>query len=136
MLKEELCDAVKHQVRYHTKWGHKIVGKSGPIEVTRAEYNEAFGAEVPEDPFIPLEHVWEWFWLLNGRRQSGFDSPNPITYGEIGSWSNLTRIIIAPSEIELLIAMDDAFLEQVSIERKSRSERDKEKVKSKPGSKG
>lgn len=122
-----MCNAVKHQVRYHIKWGHKIVGKNGPVEVTRAEYNEAFGAEVPEDPFIPLEHVWTWFWLLNGRRQSGFDSPNPISYDQIYYWSLLTRTVITPSEIELLVEMDDAFLSQVAEERKGRVERDKEK---------
>lgn len=114
------------------KWGHKIASKEGPIEVTRAEYNEAFRVEVPEEPVISLEHVWNWFWLLNGRRKSGFDSPNPIGYDEVYSWSVLTRTIVTPSEVGLLMAMDDAFLEQVAIEKKGRRESD-EQNKSKKG---
>jgi hypothetical protein len=114
------------------KWGHKVADKDGPREVTRAEFNEAFGAYTPEEPFVPLEHVWNWFWLLNARRQPGFESPSPITYEQVHSWSVLTRTIITPSEVELLMAMDDVFLEQVSIERKGKRERDESESKSKP----
>jgi hypothetical protein len=107
------------------KWGHKIASKEGPIEVTRAEFNESFGVPVPDDPVVSLEHVWSWFWHLSNRRQPGFDSQAPITYSEIKNWTLLTRTVVTPSEVELLIAMDDAYLEQISIERKARHERDK-----------
>lgn len=106
------------------KWGHKVSSNNETLEVTRAEYNAAFGVEVPEEPEIPLDHVWIWFWTLNRRRQSGGDGLNPLTYQEVYSWSALTRTIVTPSEVELLMEMDNAFIEQVSIERKAKAERE------------
>jgi hypothetical protein len=106
------------------KWGHKIASKGGPIDVTRAEFNESFGAQVPDAPVVSLEYVLSWFWHLSNRRAPGFDGVAPISYTEIGSWTALTRTIVTPSEIELLVAMDNAYLEQIGIERTAKRERD------------
>jgi len=112
-------------------WGHKVIGKDGQIEATRAEYNEAFGAEekTPEAPDIPdaAMHVWEWFWRLNARRPPGFDSMAPLTYSEIYHWSALTRTQITPDEINMIVQMDDAYLQAISAERKEQRDRDKAK---------
>jgi len=122
---------LKHQIRYETHWGHKISGKDGQIEVTRAEWMAAFGVEdkIPEPPVIPdaVMHVWEWFWKLNARRVPGFDSMAPLTYSEIYHWSALTRTQIATQEINMLIQMDDVYLQAISAERKEQRDRDKTK---------
>lgn len=61
------------------------------------------GIDVPD----VVSHVWRWFWSLNRRRTQG---PNPIGFAEIESWSRMTRTEVLPVEIEMLIAMDDAFI--------------------------
>ena len=99
------------------------------MEVTRLEYNEQAGVESPPQPEIPecAEHVWNWWWQLNARRQPGFDSLAPFSYAEIHSWILLTCRYVAPEEIAWLIQMDDAWLATIAEERKARSEREKER---------
>lgn len=106
-------------------WGHKVISKDGQAEVTRAEYNAAFGVESPDEPEIPdvVMHVWEWWWRLNARRSPGFDAMAPLTYFEIYHWSALTRTQITPDEIGMLIQMDDAYLVAVGTERKEQHDR-------------
>lgn len=115
---------MRHHVRYHVHLGHKIDSKEGKQRVTREEYNEAFGVDSPDPPIFPdaVEHVWEWWWKLQKRRQSGFDSQNPITYTEIFHWAFLTRTQITPPEVEMLAQLDDAFIEQISIEKEGMRE--------------
>jgi len=126
-LGEALADVLKYQVRYSMHWGHKVSGKGGQVDATRVEYNAAFGVESPDPPPIPdaVTHVWEWWWKLNARRVPGFDSMSPLTYSEIYHWSVLTRTKIATQEINMLIMMDDAYLQAVNAERKEQRERDK-----------
>lgn len=109
------------------KWGHRVLSKDGQVEVTRTEYNMAFGVESPDPPEVPeiVNHVWEWWWQLNARRSSGFDSISPITYSEIYHWLVLTRTQIMPAEIEIIIKLDDAYLLAVSTERKEQRDRNK-----------
>ena len=130
-LGEALADALRYQVRYQMHWGHKVSNKGGQVEVTRAEFNEAYGAgdKTPEPPEIPdaVAHVWEWWWRLNARRSSGFDSMSPLSYSEIYHWSALTRTQITPDEINMLMQLDDAYLAAVNTERKEQRERDKTK---------
>ena len=105
------------------------MAKGGEIDATRAEYNAAFGSshETPDTPETPdaVIHVWPWWKQLDARRKPGFDSMEPITYGEIGTWSSLTRTQITPAEIGMLIQMDDAYLRAVATERKGQRDRDK-----------
>ena len=107
-------------------WGHKITGKDGQVDATRAEYNAAFGVEVPEPPDVPDQviHVWGWWWHLNSRRAPGFDAMSPLSYSDIYHWSALTRTQITPDEINMLIQMDDAYLQAVNAERKEQRDRD------------
>lgn len=118
---------LEHHVRYEMHWGHKVTGKDGDVEVTRAEFNIAFGAEnkTPDVPEVPdiVEHVWTWWWQLNSRRAPGFDAMAPITYSEIYHWSTLTRTQITPNEINMLIQMDDAYIQAVNVERKEQRDR-------------
>jgi hypothetical protein len=109
------------------KWGHKVISKEGQIEVTRAEYNEAFGVESPEPPALPdaVIHVWEWWWQLNARRSSGFESLPPLSYSEIHHWSTLTRTQILPIEISIIVKLDDAYLRAIATERSEQRDREK-----------
>lgn len=110
------------------KWGHTLNNREGPVEVTRAEYNENFGVEVPEAPEIPDAglHIWEWWWRLSSRRITYSEVMAPLSYSDIFHWSILTRTQISPSEIEVLFAMDDAYLSAVAAERKGQRERERE----------
>ena len=106
-------------------WGHKVSGKDGEVDVTREEYNAAFGADSPEQPEIPdaVTHVWGWWQQLTARRKPGFESLSPLTYSEIYHWSALTRTQITPTEISMLVQMDDAYLLAVNTERKGQRDR-------------
>ncbi|KWV17132.1 phage tail assembly chaperone [Xanthomonas translucens] len=78
---------------------------------TRRQRNARFGepspvVEVPEE----AAHVWAWFWLLSGRRRSG---PEALNYAEIGEWQRLSQQDVLPAEIDMLVAMDDAYLRAV-----------------------
>ena len=68
-------------------------------------------------------HVWPWFWQLSQRRTSGFDSANPLTWGEIAAWQQLTRTLILPEEIELILMMDSAWLEAVAEHREEQKDK-------------
>jgi hypothetical protein len=127
-LGEDLAEALCYHVRYEMHWGHTTIGHDGQAEVTRAEYNEAFGVEVPEAPEIPdaVIHVWSWWWELSNRRKPGGESLAPLTYSEIYHWSSLTRTQITPSEIGMMIQMDDAYLRTVAEERKEQYARNRD----------
>jgi hypothetical protein len=58
--------------------------------------------------------MWEWFWALSDRRSRGYDSPEPVSYGEMHAWQQLTRTIIRPEEVEVLTMMDAAWLRAIS----------------------
>ena len=78
---------------------------------TRRQRNERFGEKSPEVR-VPDEvhHVWGWFWTLSARRKSG---PEALTFGEIGEWQRITGQAVLPEEVEMLTAMDDAYLRAV-----------------------
>jgi hypothetical protein len=109
-------------------WGHTTLSKEGQVEVTRAEYNESFGVETPEAPDLPDagSHIWEWWRQLDSRRVTYSEVAAPLTYSEIYYWSTLTRTQISPSEIDVLIIMDDTYLKAVADERKEQRARAKE----------
>jgi hypothetical protein len=92
----------------------------------RREYNTRFGQSEknPEPVEIPegAEHIWNWFWALSKRRRSG---PEHIAYQEIGEWSRLTGTLVSPDEIDMLLAMDDAWMLAI------REDQDKAEVEAK-----
>jgi len=80
--------------------------------------------------------VWDWWWELNSRRPPGFENLAPISYNEISSWLFLTKRLVAPEEINWLIAMDNAWLLTISEERNAKREREKEESERNKGNKG
>lgn len=88
---------------------------------TRRERNARFEEEAPEVD-VPDEgmHVWAWFWSLSARRHSG---PEPIAFCELSAWSRQMQVDVTPDEIEMLMAMDDAYLKAVHEEQEAARER-------------
>lgn len=111
-------------------WGHKIADRGGPVEVTRHEYNTQAGVETPAQPEVPFcaLHVWGYWWELNARRPPGFESIAPFSFTEIHFWQAATGRSLDTAEITWLIAMDDAWLDEIAKERKARNEREKEEA--------
>lgn len=106
------------------KWGHKISRGDEQIDVTRAEYNQAFGVAVPEQPEIPdvAMHAWLIWWRLNARRPAG-EHVNPLSYTEAESFCRLTGTILLPEDMQMIEAIDNAFIASVAEERKAMFDR-------------
>ena len=103
-------------MRWHFKWGLTVQGKDGPVQITDYEYKQHFGDPLPEEPEIPEAGflAWHYFWKLHKRRKPAFDGVSPLSYTEIRSWSEMTRTIITPEEVEFITTIDDAFVEGIS----------------------
>lgn len=116
-------------------WGHKIrQGVGGePKEVTREEYNASFGVEVPEQPEIPEcgYHAWEIWWRMNARRPTG-ENQTPLSFSEMESFSRMTGKILLPEDVEMLEAIDNAYLSSVAEERRGAFDRAREEKKPAP----
>lgn len=68
---------------------------------------ELAGPEFPE----ACAHVWTWFCQLLAKRSfSVHGAPNPISWEAIASWAWLTRSRPTPWEVDLLCALDLAWL--------------------------
>lgn len=76
----------------------------------------------PPDLAEGSEYLLGWFYQLNDRRQQGFDGLQPMTYQEIDAWVRRKSILIHPDEIDVLTAMDSAFLRAVRDFRESQKE--------------
>lgn len=89
---------------------------------TRRERHKRFFQPDPPRANPPPEaiHLWNWFWSLSNRRPSG---PEPLAFGEIQAWSRMTRTPIRPEEVEMLTAMDDAYISEVRKEQAAAMER-------------
>lgn len=120
---------MRHHVRYNMMWGHKISQGRGqePIEVSRADYNAAFGSTTPDQPEVPEYgwHMWETWWRLNARRPTG-EGSTPIAWGEIQAFCALTGEIISPKDVKMLESLDNAYLIAVAEERRGAFERARE----------
>lgn len=123
-----------HAVRYHMHWGHKVSGKDGQIEVTRADYNMSFGVEVPEPPEIPdcAVHAWELWGKLSARRPAS-EGVCPLSPEMIESYCRVTGETVDPDDYRMIEAMDDAYISEVGKERKAMFDRDQERSKAKKG---
>lgn len=62
---------------------------------------------------MELIHTWALFLELNSARSYNGFGPNPLTYTEILSWSQLMRTDLAPWEVETLKSLDRLWLETV-----------------------
>ena len=117
-LTDELCLAVKQIARYETK------DYNGE---TRRERNKRYDmAELSPEEIIPRpgwEHLWEWFWHLDGQREQGANGPNPLNYLQLDAWQRLTGEIVRREEIQILMAMDRSYLSAFSQERAEQHDR-------------
>ena len=90
--------------------------------------------QIPEFE-IPIEgeHLWNWFWELSGRRPQGF-SISLIPYSEIKAWLEVRKLLIYDWEIEIIIKMDRAFLEeqQKTKKEKQQAKQTKQTKRTKP----
>lgn len=60
---------------------------------------------------LPFElcHVWEWWCLLNKRRQSGMDVCT-ITFTEIKAWKELYELKTTPFEIDCILMLESVYM--------------------------
>lgn len=94
---------------------------------TRRQYNAKFGqAEKNQPVIIPPQarHVWDWFWQLSNRRVSG---PEVLSYSEVQAWARMTATPVRPEEVEMLMAMDDAYVAEVREEQRAALEAERSK---------
>ena len=102
-------------MRYQIHWCRP--GEDGQTLADKAErFKSVLVPDPPEFTFY-VDHVWEWFWHLCGRRQQGLNGPQPLTYRELESWRNSVPFLVAHEEIAWLMAMDEAYLDQLALER-------------------
>lgn len=97
---------MEYQIKWHTK------NKDGITETERLGH---LGL-VPDEPEIEQGsgHILRWFYELNAKRQAGFSSPLPISFTEMEAWIRATGKIVWPDEVEVLAAMDSAYLSAVA----------------------
>lgn len=78
--------------------------------------------KTPDEPNIPneVEYVFVWFWRLSSQRRGGFSGPDALGWDTILSWSTLTGLEVRPGEVEMLVAMDSAYRDEVSREQQAR----------------
>ena len=124
---------MRFHVRYKMMWGHKLSQGKGqePKEVSRLEYNAAFGVPPPEDiPGVPecAFHAWEIWWRLNARRPTG-ENQTPISWNEMQAFCAMTGTILTPDDVQMIEALDNAYLIAVSEERRGAFDRAREENK-------
>lgn len=71
-----------------------------------------------EGPGLPplLVYVWEWFCELSAARGSNGFGANPISWAEIDAWAQRMRRNPSVFELELLQALDAAFVISMATE--------------------
>ncbi|MEQ8767213.1 MAG: hypothetical protein RL885_25100 [Planctomycetota bacterium] len=62
------------------------------------------------EPPDGLQHVWEMFCRLSGRRRMGWSAPEPIGYLEIEAFARLHGLRLSPWQIDLIARLDSEFL--------------------------
>lgn len=82
--------------------------------------------------------MWSWYWALRRRAARGDGFSQPLGYSDIAAWATMTRTLVRPEEVEMLVAMDDAYLSTSAEEREAQRKADEAdaKVKAKRGGKG
>jgi hypothetical protein len=67
---------------------------------------ELSGPECPEE----ARYLWAWFMELHRARPQGGMGPGAIGYPDIQAWCGLRGVRLAPWEVEVLTALDHAWL--------------------------
>ena len=67
-------------------------------------------------PPIPdcASHVWELFLELHKGRTYGMSGPNPLSYGDIAAWCNLTGIALSSWEVGVIKTLDMAWMKAMN----------------------
>lgn len=94
-------------LRDHLNAVEKVSGRRPP---------ELDGPPLPEC----LEYIWGWFIQLHRRRGGGF-GPAPISWEAIDAWARRTGADPTPLELELIDAIDCAYMEQAAKDSKGKS---------------
>lgn len=84
----------------------------------------------PEVPWAG-RRIWSIFLDLNATRGSNGWGPNPISHSEVEAWSRLHREPVRPHELEILRAMDTAYLKHAT-QTASKGQQSTSKVESRP----
>lgn len=72
-------------------------------------------AQLACPPFpTALSYLWQAFLRLRGRAMPTMSGPGPITYSDLDSYTRLTRMSLAPWEVQILENLDDIYLASVS----------------------
>lgn len=80
-------------------------GESPETEIAKIE------ADLEMPPFPPeLAYLWRAYHRLRQRTAMGFASTNPISWQDIDAFVRQTRFNLYPWEVEILEAIDNAFL--------------------------
>lgn len=58
-----------------------------------------------------LAYLWTIYTRLNARRSSNGFGPNPISYSEMESYLRLHGKVLSREELDLLVAVDNAYLQ-------------------------
>ncbi len=77
--------------------------------------------------------LWGIFTQLSGARGFHQYGPNPISFAEIEAWARLTRTPLQPHHVQIIKAMDAAFLEHFAL---TKGERTPDGVKALPRGSG
>ncbi len=102
----KLCDAVKHIIEYDSPDDRGITKREMLIQAGKGVKAQA--------PPKCVDHVWAWFWELNGARSSNGFGYDPVSYIEIKAWSELVQANPQDWEIRMIKAMDSTFLAETN----------------------
>lgn len=75
------------------------------------ERMEGSGAEIGFDCPPELEWHFHAFLGLSRKRSGGGFGANPLAWSEVESWARLCRIELLPWEVDVLMALDEVWLE-------------------------
>lgn len=82
----------------------------------------------PDCP-VEAEYLWRDFLLLSrGRTSNGFGA-NPLTWPDIMAWATLTRTPVTPWDVDMLIALDNAWMSDHAKQVKPKDTKAKAKTK-------
>ncbi|WP_420023355.1 phage tail assembly chaperone [Cereibacter azotoformans] len=65
--------------------------------------------------------LWRAFWQLSRCRTLHAAGPNPIGWAEMEAWCRLMRVPLEPQHVEIIAAMDDAWLDHAYASRGARA---------------
>lgn len=83
---------------------------------SKEELDEKFAELLPVELEPGSEYLLQAFTELHASRQSGVNGYEPLSYVEIKAYDELTSANLTPGEIQVIFAVDRAFLAAVDEE--------------------